>query len=161
MDLRFRRYMVSGVVFKLASLTKKRQTGVPLKEISFASFSANDKLCVVQCLKQYEAMTSQFRSVTPHRAAPLFLSYVKPHKPVITQRLAHWIKDLLKEAGVNTEVFKAHSVRGATTSAALDKGVHISDILSIADARSLLSRVFTTVHQWMRVHLLKECLCSD
>jgi len=88
---------------------------------------------VVQCLKQYEAITSQFRSVTSHRAAPLFLSYVKPHKPVTTQRLAHWIKDLLKEAGVNTEVFKAHSVRGATTSAALDKGVHISDILSTAD----------------------------
>ena len=44
MDLRFRRYTVNGVVFKLASLTKKRQTGAPLKEISFASFSANDKL---------------------------------------------------------------------------------------------------------------------
>ena len=50
-----------------------------------------------------------------------------------TQRLAHWIKDLLKEAGVNTEIFKAHSVRGAATSAALDKGAHISDILNTAD----------------------------
>jgi len=34
---------------------------------------------------------------------------------------------------VNTDVFKAHSVRGAATSAALDKGTHISDILNIAD----------------------------
>lgn len=47
--------------------------------------------------------------------------------------MAHWIKDLLKEAGVDTEVFKVHSVRGASTSAALKKGVHLSDILNTAD----------------------------
>ena len=59
-DLRLRLYTVNGVVFKLASLTKKRQTGAPLKELSFASFTANDRLCVVQCLRQYETVTSQF-----------------------------------------------------------------------------------------------------
>jgi len=133
LDLRFRRYTTDGVVFKLASLTKKRQAGASLKERYFASFVDNDKLCVVQCLKQYEAVTNQFRTIVPEKAAPLFLSHIKPHKPVTTQCLAHWIKDLLKEAGVNTDVFKAHSVRGATTSAALDKGVLISDILSTAD----------------------------
>ena len=125
MDLRFRRYTINGVVFKLASLIKKRQTGAPLKEISFAS-------CKWQTIVWFNVW-SYDQPVTPQRAAPLFLSYVKPHKPVTTQRLAHWIKDLLKEAGANTEVFKAHSVRGATTSAALDKGVYVSDILSTAD----------------------------
>jgi len=133
LDLRFCRYTTDGVVFKLASLTKKCQAGASLKERYFASFVDNDKLCVVQCLKQYEAVTNQFRTIVPEKAAPLFLSHIKPHKPVTTQCLAHWIKDLLKKAGVNTDVFKAHSVRGATTSAALDKGVLISDILSTAD----------------------------
>ena len=28
-----------------------------------------------------------------------------------SQRLAHWVKEILSKAGVNTEVFKAHSVR--------------------------------------------------
>jgi len=119
LDLRFRQYTVNGVVFKLASLTKKCQTGAPLKGFSFASFTVNDRLCVVQCLRQYETVTSQFRTAVPQNAAPLYVSYVKPHKPVFTQRLAHWIKDLLKKPGVNTNVFKVHSVRGATTSAAL------------------------------------------
>ena len=91
------------------------------------------KLCVVQCLACYERVTQQFRKVTADEPAPLFLSYVKPHKPVTAQRMAHWIKDLLKEAGVNTDVFKVHSVRGASTSAALRKGIHLSDILSTAD----------------------------
>ena len=51
LDLRFRQYTGNGVMFKLASLTKMHQTGAPLKELSFSSFSADDKLCVVRCLK--------------------------------------------------------------------------------------------------------------
>ena len=64
---------------------------------------------------------------------PLFISYIKPHKPIASQRIAHWIKDMLAEAGVDTSIFKAHSVRGAATSAALAKGVSIQDILDTAD----------------------------
>ena len=56
-------------------------------------------------------------------AQPLFISYIKPHKPVTLQRIAHWIKDLLGQAGVDTSVFKAHSVQGAAATAALNKGV--------------------------------------
>jgi len=40
---------------------------------------------------------------------------------------------MLAEAGIDTDTFKAHSVRGASSSAALRKGVHISDILQTAD----------------------------
>ena len=75
-------------------------------------------------------MTEAIRPVDSHS---LFISYVKPHKPVTSQRIAHWIKDLLTEAGVNTAVFKAHSVRGASTSAAVAKGVSIQDVLKTAD----------------------------
>ena len=132
LDLRFRYHKPNGVLFKLASLTKKRQTGAAPKECFFASFP-EDKLCVVQCLKEYEKVTQQFREVSSDKPAPLFLSYVKPHSSVTAQRMAHWVKDLLKVAGVDTNVFKAHSVRGASTSAALKKGVHLKDILETAD----------------------------
>ena len=64
---------------------------------------------------------------------PVFLSYIKPHKPITSQRIAHWIKDVLTEAWVNTEIFKPHSVRGAATTAALKKGISIQDILQTAD----------------------------
>ena len=36
-------------------------------------------------------------------------------------------------AGIDIIVFKAHSVRGASTSAAMDKGVSLSDTLNTAD----------------------------
>ena len=89
LDLRFRHYNPNGVVFRLASLTKKRQLGALVKECSFASFTEDPKLCVVQCLRQYEAVTQNLRTITPEKAAFLFLSYIKPHKPVTSQRLAH------------------------------------------------------------------------
>jgi len=57
----------------------------------------------------------------------------QPHKLVSSQRLAHWIKDMLTGAGINTDTFKAHSIRGTSSSAALRKGVHIGDILQTAD----------------------------
>ena len=61
------------------------------------------------------------------------LSYIKPHGPITSQHLAHWIKEILGKAGVDTSVFKAHSVWGASSTAASEKGVLIEDILRTAD----------------------------
>jgi len=134
LDLQFRSYSPDGVTFKLlTSLTKKRKVGAPLKECFFASFAHDSCLCVVQCLCVYEKATKNFRDIKPGMAAPLFPSYVKPHKPVTSQTIAHWIKDTLEKAEVDTNTFKAHSVQGASTSAAIGKGLHIADILKTAN----------------------------
>ena len=133
LDLRFRVFKPEGVFFTLATLTKKRQPGTPAKRLFFGAFPDDGKLCVVKCLRQYEKITLNSRPQISNQPNPLFLSYIKPHKPITSQRIAHWIKDVLTEAGVNTEVFKAHSVRGAATTAALKKGVSINDILQTAD----------------------------
>ena len=133
LDVRFRIYRPDGVVFTLPSLTKKRKVGSPAKELFFGAYSADRQLCVVQCLRQYEQATLKFRTKRQDIPDPLFLSYLKPNKPVTSQRIAHWIKDLLKEAGIDVSVFKAHSVRGASTTVALTKGVSVADILHTAD----------------------------
>ena len=132
LDLRFRVFKPDGVLFKLPSLTKKRNPGLPPKELFFGAFPDNTHLCVVKCLQQYESVTLQHRP-KEQEPNPLFLSYIRPHKPITSQRIAHWIKNLLEEAGVDTNVFKAHSVHGASATAALNKGVSLSDILSTAD----------------------------
>ena len=133
LDLRYRRYRPEGVVFQLSTLGKKRVLGAPPKEVMFGAFPQDSRLCVVQCLRQYEKTTAQYRKMEPSSPQPLFLSYIKPHGPVSSQRIAHWLKDILGRAGVDTSVFKAHSVRGASSTAASEKGVHIEDILRTAD----------------------------
>ena len=132
LDLRFKVLKPEGVSFKLASLTKKRTPGLPPKELFFGAFPGNECLCVVKCLSAYESATAELRTVDGG-VTHLFISYTRPHKPITSQRIAHWIKDLLSDAGVNTDVFKAHSVRGASTSAAMNKGVSLAEVLNTAN----------------------------
>ena len=82
LDLRFRSYTPDGVLFRLASLSIKRKVGAALKDCFFASFPQDRRLCVVQCLCKYEEGTEKYRDIQANKPAPLFLSYVKPHKPV-------------------------------------------------------------------------------
>ena len=44
-----------------------------------------------------------------------------------------WIKTLLTKAGINTDIFKAHSVGSAATSTAANAGITTNDILKAAD----------------------------
>ena len=120
-------------MFNLANLTKKRKVGVALKECFFDAFKEDKWLCVMECLREYEKRTLEFRKWCPEVPDPLFLSYVRPHNPVTSQKIAHWIKVILQLAGVDTAVFSAHSVREASTSATASKGVHVADILAVAD----------------------------
>ena len=48
LDMWFRVYKPNGVMFKLASLTKKRTPGLPPKELFFGAFPDDKRLCVVE-----------------------------------------------------------------------------------------------------------------
>ena len=133
LDLRYRLYCPEGVVFSMPTLGKKRIVGAPPKQVMFGAFPEDDRLCVVKCLKHYEAVTTHHRNKEPESPQPLFLSYIKPHGPVTSQRIAHWLKEILGKAGVDTSTFKAHSVRGASSTAASEKEVLIEDIFRTAD----------------------------
>ena len=89
------------------------------------AFPDGSHLCVMKCLRHYEDVTAhwaQYRKKDPSIPQPLFLSYIKPHLPVTLQRIANWLKEI---PGVDTSSFKAHSVRGASSIAALKKVVSL------------------------------------
>ena len=46
--------------------------------------------------------------------------------------ISRWFKTSLKLAGIDTDVFKGHSIRSAASSAAKIQGAQMTDILSIA-----------------------------
>ena len=80
-------------------------------------------------LKECIDRTSSLRQ----NATQLFISYVKPHKLVTSSTLAKWMLDALKQSSIDEDKFKAHSIRGASTSKAVNIGVSINDIISTAD----------------------------
>jgi arginine repressor len=63
----------------------------------------------------------------------LFLALKRPHKPITSATVSRWLKEVIRLAGVKEEIFKGHSVRGASTSAAKRAGLSIDTIMSMAD----------------------------
>ena len=58
-----------------------------------------------------------------------FSCYISPHNPLSTSRLAGWIKETLKLSGVDTDVFTAHSVRGASSSKVFLHGLTAKEVI--------------------------------
>ena len=121
-DLRYRRFIPKGKTFAFPDLTEKSRTGQDLKISFHACFEEKPNLCVVKCLKIYKHCTTAFRPLDPSKPNKLLLSYIRPHNPISSASLSRWLKDIISRAGIDTSIFKAHSVRGASASAAYERG---------------------------------------
>ena len=63
------------------------------------------------------------------RKKVILLSFVKPHNPVVSSTISGWIKNVLREADIDTKIFKEHSTRSASTWKAGLAGLSVTDIL--------------------------------
>ena len=126
-------YMILINGLSLPGLSKTARPGDRPKVSFHAAFPSDVDLCPVKCLRCYEAVTSGFKPSDPSLPNNLFLSYIRPHKPVTSSSVARWtMKSVFELAGIDTSIFTAHSVRGAFTSGALNQGISIPDILKMA-----------------------------
>lgn len=105
-------------------------------------FAANPKLCVASTLKEYLIMTKDKR---PPGNDFLFITTQKPYRTANKQTLSRWVKETLGLAGIDTNIFKAHSTRHASTSAALRQGVSI-DVIRQTAGWTQQSTVFANVY---------------
>ena len=133
MDLRFRQFKSNGVLFKIPELTKCSGPKRPFKELFLVSFPPDRRLCFVKYFKRYQKLTERLRNNSNYNSSRLFLSYIKPHRPVSSSTIAQWVKSVLTLSGINTESFSAHSTRAAASSAAAGAGVALKDIMNAAD----------------------------
>ena len=130
LDIKLRTYTSKGVRFQPSHLSKQSRSTIPVKEFFFPYYAADKSLCPVMALQTYEERTASFRS---EKSSYLFLSWIGKHEPVTSSTIARWLRTCLQESGIDTDTFKAHSVRGAACSTAAWSGVTISDILNAAD----------------------------
>ena len=129
LDLKHRTYSAEGATFFPTTLSKQSRQKKHGTEFFFPKYALDDLLCPVLALKEYEVRTKQLRG----SHSSLFLGITKPHKPVCSSTIARWLKTFLGKAGIDTEIFKANSVRSASTSAAAVAGITTNDILKAAD----------------------------
>lgn len=107
-------------------LTKTSRPGKPAKHVILPAYSKCKKLCVKSTLQCYIDRTKQLRS-----SSILFTSIFKPNKQVTSSTIARWIKSVLVKSGISG--YGAHSTRSASTSAALEAGLSVKDIMNVAD----------------------------
>ena len=108
-----------GAVFVPVALAKQSSANKAIKDFFFPRFSGNAKLCPVNSLSLYIERTKQLSRTSTQ----LFIAIIKPHHPVTSSTVARWLKQVIGDSGIDTSVFKAHSVRGTSTSAAANQGV--------------------------------------
>lgn len=66
-------------------------------------------------------LTCNLRPAFPScKLDPIFVSYVKRHNPITSLTLCRWLRAGLTNAAIDTDTFKADSVRGASTTAAMN-----------------------------------------
>ena len=147
LDLNCMRETLDGFSFVIAERLK---TSKPGKSVTLNFDCLPDKAFCTKCtLAAYISRTKAFRGNGPSDfVSQLLISYIKSHKPFSTDTLSLWIKLVLASAGIDTSVFKAHSVRGAATSHAYAKGVPIAEILRAAD---------WTNERTFRKYYLRQC----
>ena len=124
LDIERMRFNETGVTFSLGRLTKTSKPGQS-KSLFYPVLASDKEVCPVFTLKEYLKRTED------RKESKLFLSYIRPYKPVLPCSLARWLKEILTEAGYSD--FKAHSSRGAAVSAAFVQGMSVTDIIKIAD----------------------------
>lgn len=95
-----------------------------MASIILHQYDKDKELCIVDMLKTYLEKTAKLRS-----DGKLFICTQAPHRGVARAIISRWIKTVLKNAGIDTDKFKAHSTCAAVASAAHSKGLQLSTIL--------------------------------
>ena len=116
------------IVLSLSAALKHTRPGKPLEKIEVNAYPHDRSLCVYTTLNEYLSCTEQWRE----KDGPLFISYVKPHKPVSRDTVKRWIKTVMDNAGIDTSKFRAYSTRSASTSKAVTVSTPIECILKTA-----------------------------
>ena len=96
-------------------------------------YAINGRLCPVRNLRHYLKATRNFQSSRHLNQTLCFFLYVKSHNPITAPTLRQWLRIVLKNAGIDTDIFKAHSVRGASITAAVNSKIPFYDVMKMAD----------------------------
>ena len=108
----------------MSETLKTTRPGDHLPPIELKTFK-DSELCVVTHLKQYIKITVPFRNTNTNH---FLLSFVQPHKPVSVTTLSRWCVTVMKESGINVNIFRSHSTWSASPSKCKISGLSFKEI---------------------------------
>ena len=96
--------------------------------LNFQKYHPDEDICPLLTLKEYLTRTQDLRGDEDK----LFISYQKPYKAVSRDTISRWAKQVLEAAGIDTNVYKSHSTRAASTSKAYSRDVPLDVLMKAA-----------------------------
>lgn len=126
LDTKFMQSQPERYIFTIRETLKTSRPGRHVDPIELVAYNSDERLCVVKLITLYLEKTKEIRKP---EVTKLLISYVKPHKAVGSATIGKWVKATMKDAGIDTTVFSAHSGRSASTSYAKSAGIPLVDIL--------------------------------
>ena len=114
-----------SVAIRIDELQKHSSRGKSLETLTLLPFDEDKGVCVVRTLKEYLDRTGDISNSPTN----LLCSFCPPHKAVGVQTIGRWTRWVMKQAGIDVDIYKAHSTRSASASALACAGTPIADIL--------------------------------
>ena len=114
------------VIFHIIGLTKCSKPTRPNQPIVYRAYVEDELLCPVKCIYAYLAQRSKIIS---QNFTEFFITFGKPHHPTSKYSLARWVKEVMGNSGIHAEIFKSHSTRVASNSAAYKLGMALQEVL--------------------------------
>lgn len=117
-----------AIEIRVSDRIKTSGLGKKQPYLTFPCFNDKPELCIATTINHYLKVTE------PHRQHinTLILTHKKPYHAASAQTISRWVKEILEKSGIDTDVFKSHSVRHAVTSAAFRSGLDIDLIRTTA-----------------------------
>lgn len=117
-----------GLEIKIPDLIKTSRPG-QLQPLLYLPFlKERPEICPAETLLDYIKRTKDLRN----NHTRLILCFKKPNQAASSQTISRWIKQVLKNSGLDTKIFTAHSTRHAATSTANKRGVNVECIRKTA-----------------------------
>lgn len=119
----------NGYEIQIPDFIKTSRRGHHQPLLILPRFPENKNLCVASMLEAYLKVTSDL--LINDKIEALFITTRQPFRAASKDSLSRWLKMFLFNCGISSE-YTSHSIRHASTSSALAKGVDLSVIKNLA-----------------------------
>ena len=116
-----------SISFRILGLLKQSRPGYRNPLIVFKKYTVDSNVCVFTYLSEYLKRTKLLRTDNW-----LFISFKRPHHRASKDTITRWVRNVMDYAGLDTNLFRPHSVRSASVSAAKRGGAQVQDIMDKA-----------------------------
>lgn len=128
LDIAFMTVGKSVIRFTIPGLLKQSRPGYKNPEVLLRAYAPDRRLCVLTYFNEYLNRTKTLRG----QETALFITTKKPFRKASKDTMSRWVRQVMLQAGIDTSIFKPHSIRGASASAAKRGGATTKEVMDKA-----------------------------